>query len=251
MRRRILPMKYVPHIAFCAILLCCPALRSQSAPTLGADDVKYLDSCGVRQDDIDVIPNLASAGQGKILAILRKIGRGCDDFKGFKDSRDFLRQYTPPPSDLPASPAGFDRDFLTSAELAYVDHVESGILASKIVANLIQQGKGVESVFDESTPTLSADDVKFLDGCGVGQDDINVIPSLPSAGQGKILAILRKRGRKCSDMKPFKDSRDYLRKYTPAPSAAPKAPKSYDTDFLTKDEEDYVNKVNKDILDRF
>jgi len=244
-------MKYVPHIAFCAILLCCPALRSQSALTLSADDVKYLDSCGVRQDDINVIPNLSSAGQGKILAMLRKDGRGCDDFKGFKDSRDFLRQYTPRPSDLPSSPAGFDRDFLTSAELSYVNDVDAGILAQKVVANLIQRGQGVESVFDESAPALSPDDVKFLDGCGVRQDDINVIPGLPSAGQAKILAILGKHGRKCSDIKSFKDSRDYLREYTPAPSKAPKAPKSYDTDFLTQAEQDYVNKVNKDILDRF
>jgi len=243
-------MKYVSHMAFYAILLCCPALRSQSVLTLSADDVKYLDSCGVRQDDVNVIPNLSSAGQGKILAMLRKDGRGCNDLKDFRDSRDFLRKYTPQPTDLPESPAGFDRDFLTSAELDYVNHVDSGILAQKVVENLIQQGKGVESLFDESAPTLSADDVKFLDSCGVGQDDINAIPNLSSTGQGKILAILRKHGRKCGDIASFKDSRDYLRKYTPAPSEAPKAPKSYDTDFLTQAEQDYVNKVNKDILDR-
>jgi len=245
------PMKHVPYIAFYAILLCCPALRSQSTLTLSADDVKYLDSCGVRQDDINVISNLSSAGQGKILAILHRDGRGCDDFKDFKDSRDFLRKYTPPPTDLPESPAGFDRDFLTSTELAQVDNVNMGILASKVIENLSRQGKGLESLFDESAPTLSADDVKFLSSCGVGQDDINVFPNLSSAGQGKILAILRKHGRKCGDVASFKDSRDYLRKYTPAPSEAPKAPKSYDTDFLTQAEQDYVNKVNKDIMDRF
>jgi hypothetical protein len=250
MRRRLVLMKYVPYIAFCAILLSCPALHSQSALTLSGDDVKFLDSCGVLQDDIHVIPNLSSAGQGKILAILRKDGRGCNDLKDFKDSRDLLRKYTPPPSDLPESPAGFDRDFLTSTELAHVNDVNMGILASKVIENLDRQGKGVESVFGDSSPTLSADDVKYLDSCGVRQDDINVFPNLSSTGQGKILAILRKHGRKCGDIKSFKDSRDYLRKYTPAPSEAPKAPRSYDTDFLTQAEQDYVNKVNKDILDR-
>jgi hypothetical protein len=243
-------MKYVSYVLFCAILLCCPALRSQSAITLSADDVKFLSSCGVRQDDINVIPNLPSDGQDKILAILRKDGRGCNDFKDFKDSRDFLRKYTPRPSDLPISPAGFDRDFLTSAELAYVNDVNMGILAKAVIESLNRQGKGVKDLFDQSAPTLSADDVKFLDGCGVRQDDINVIPNLPSAGQIKISALLRKDGRVCSDMKAFVNSRDFLRKYTPPPSAAPMPPKGYDTDFLTKAEWGYVSKVNEDILNR-
>jgi hypothetical protein len=51
-------------------------------------------------------------------------------------------------------------------------------------------------------------------------------------------------------MKAFMDSRDFLRKYTPPPSAAPMSPKGYDTDFLTKAEWEYVSKVNEDILDR-
>ncbi|MGB9405904.1 MAG: hypothetical protein WCA89_00100 [Terracidiphilus sp.] len=241
-------MKFLPYAAFCAILLC-PALHSQSALTLSTADVKFLSGCGVRQDDINVIPNLPSAGQGKILAILRKDGSGCNDFKDFKDSRDFLRKYTPRPSDLPSSPAGFDRDFFTSAESDYVNDVNMGILAQKVLESLNRQGKGLNDLFDESAPTLSADDVKFLDGCGVRQDDINVIPNLPPAGQTKITAILRKDGRECGDIKAYKDSRDFLRKYTPAPSKAPKAPKGYDTDFLTKAEYDYVSKVNKDILD--
>ena len=102
----------------------------------------------------------------------------------------------------------------------------------------------------QSAITLSADDVKFLTGCGVRQGDIDVIPKLPSAGQAKISALLRKDGRACSDMKAFVDSRDFMRKFTPPPSVSPIPPKGYDTDFMTKAEFDYVYKVIKDILNR-
>jgi hypothetical protein len=98
--------------------------------------------------------------------------------------------------------------------------------------------------------TLSADDVKFLSGCGVRQDDIKVISNLTSAGQTKILAVLRKDSRQCSDLLSFTNTRDYLRKYTPPPSISPIPPKWYDTDFLTKAEDDYVNKINNDLLDK-
>jgi len=235
-------MKYLPYMVFCAILSCCPALRSQSALTLSADDAKFLSSCGVTQDDIKVIPNLPSAGQAKILAILSKDGRECSDLAPFNHSRDYLRKFTPPPTEMPTTPAGYDKDFFTSAELAHVNDVDMGILATKVIESLNRQGKGVEDLFDESALTLSADDVKFLDGCGVRQDDINVIPNLPNAGQAKILAILRKDGRECSDIKSFKDSRDYLRKFTPPPTETPTTPAGYDKDFLTKAESAYVER---------
>ena len=121
-------MKSVSYVAFCAILLCCPAMRSQSAITLSADDVKFLNSCGVRQDDISTIPNLPSAGQAKISALLRKDGRACSDMKAFMDSRDYLRKYTPAPSVAPVPPKGYDTDFLTKAEWAYVTKVDGDIL---------------------------------------------------------------------------------------------------------------------------
>lgn len=121
-------MKYVSYIAFCAILLCCPALRSQSAITLSADDVKFLSGCGVRQDDIKVIPNLPSAGQHKIMMIMHKDGRECSDIMPFKDTRDHLRKYTPPPSVVPMPPKGYDMDFFTKAEFDYVSKINNDLL---------------------------------------------------------------------------------------------------------------------------
>jgi hypothetical protein len=124
-------MKFASYIAFCAILLCCPALRSQSAITpitLSADDAKFLSGCGVLQEDIKVIPKLPSAGQRKILMILHFDGRECNDLKPFKDSRDFLRKFTPPPSKAPWPPAGYDDNFLTKAESDNVNKIEKEIL---------------------------------------------------------------------------------------------------------------------------
>ena len=121
-------MKYASYAAFCAILLCCPVLRGQSALTLSADDVKFLTGCGVRQDDIKAIPDLPRAGQVKVLTILRKDNRQCSDIKSYSDSRDFLRKYTPPPSVAPMPPKGYDTDFLTKAEFDYVSKVNKDIL---------------------------------------------------------------------------------------------------------------------------
>jgi hypothetical protein len=127
-------MKYASYIAFCAILLCCPALRSQPAITLSANDVKFLTGCSVLQEDIKVIPNLPRAGQRKIMMILHFDGRECNDLKPFKNSRDFLRKFTPPPSMNPPPPAGYDNNFLTTAEVDYVVKVEQEV-ADKLLKN--------------------------------------------------------------------------------------------------------------------
>jgi hypothetical protein len=65
------------------------------------------------------------------------------------------------------------------------------------------------------------------------------------------MTLLRSRDRKCGDLDSFKNSRDYLRKYTPPPSKAPIPPKGYDIDFVTQAEFDYVSKINEDILMKF
>jgi hypothetical protein len=121
-------MKYVSYVAFCAILLCCPGMHSQSALTLSADDVKFLSGCGVKQDDIKVIPNLPSAGQRKLLVILRSSGRACSDLISFTNTRDYLRKYTPPPSVSPVPPKWYDTDFYTKAESDYVNKINNDLL---------------------------------------------------------------------------------------------------------------------------
>ena len=122
-------MKYVSYIAFCIILLCCPAVRSQSAITLSADDVKFLSDCGVRQDDINVIPKLPSDGQDIISDKLSSKSRKCSSFKSFIDTRDYLRKFTPPPSICPSAPAGYEPSYyLTPAEKEYISKVLKEIL---------------------------------------------------------------------------------------------------------------------------
>ncbi|MGB9409393.1 MAG: hypothetical protein WCA89_17800 [Terracidiphilus sp.] len=129
-------MKYVLNVVFCALLLFCPALRGQSVLTLSTDDVQFLNKCGVLQSDINVIPNLPSSGQAKILAVLHKHNRACKNLQFFKDCRDALRKFTPPPSVLPSTPKGWsDYDLLTSAEKDYVLNVEADYFAKAILGN--------------------------------------------------------------------------------------------------------------------
>lgn len=92
--------------------------------------------------------------------------------------------------------------------------------------------------------------MNFLSGCGVQQGDIKVIPNLPRDGQLWIWGILRADDRACSDLNAFKASRDFLREFTPPPSEVPVPPAEYDPNFITRDELDYINKVNKAILDK-
>ena len=119
-------MKYVSYVLFCAILLCCPVLRGQSALTLSADDVKFLRGCGVRQDDINVIPKLSSEGQDQMSVILSAKRRKCSSpsLRDFIETRDYLRKFTAPPSKCPEAPAHYQLHFLTSAEQEYTNNYE-------------------------------------------------------------------------------------------------------------------------------
>lgn len=113
-------MKHVSYVSFCAILLCSLALRAQSALTLSADDVKFLRDCGVRQDDIKVIPRLPSEGQIQISAILSAKECSSPSLKDFIETRNYLRKFTPPPSECPLPPAHYWLYFLTKTEAKYL-----------------------------------------------------------------------------------------------------------------------------------
>jgi len=121
-------MKYVSYVAFCAILLCCSVVRSQSAHTLSADDVKFLSSCGALQDDVTVIPKLPSDGQVQIRLILASPHRKCSMLERFIYSRNYLRKFTPQPNTVPSPSPEWDANFVTSAELEYIDKVVKEIL---------------------------------------------------------------------------------------------------------------------------
>jgi hypothetical protein len=121
-------MRYVLSMVFAAMLLCYPALNAQAAHPLSADDVKFLKGCGVQENDIKAIPNLPRPGQIRLWGILHIDDRVCGDLQSFKATRDFLRLFTPPPSKSPFPPAGYDDNFLTPDESAYVNKVNKGIL---------------------------------------------------------------------------------------------------------------------------
>ena len=114
-------MKDVSCVFICMILLCCPAIRGQSALTLSDDDVKFLSGCGVRQDDIKVIPKLDSEGQERMSVIFAATTHTCGSLKGFIETRDYLRKFTPPPSKCPEPPVNYWMYFLTSAEREYTN----------------------------------------------------------------------------------------------------------------------------------
>jgi hypothetical protein len=77
---------------------------------------------------------------------LRKHGRTCKDLKFFKDCRDALRKFTPPPSDLPDTPKGWeDYDLLTSAEKQYVLNVEADVFAKAMLLDSAKFSVGIRS----------------------------------------------------------------------------------------------------------
>jgi hypothetical protein len=97
--------------------------------------------------------------------------------------------------------------------------------------------------------TLSADDVKFLSGCGVLQEDIKVIPKLPSDGQDTISMILASSRKKCSSqyIQDFIATRDYWRKFTPIPSVIPMPPPGYKQYFLTDAEQEFIARIIRSV----
>jgi len=113
-------------LLFTAILLCCPALKAH-AITLTAEDVKFLRSCDVEQADIDVIPKLPSDGQEKLGLVLKSSQKNCDmeTIKSFKATREFIKKYTPPPTEAPKPVAGWRDYFLTKAEYNYMRDINN------------------------------------------------------------------------------------------------------------------------------
>lgn len=116
------------RILMAAIILggtLCGAAMAQTKP-IGGADAAWMKSCGVRQDDIDVVPKLNDVAEFKLNKALRK--RECDGLRPFMASRDFVRLFTPPPSKAPMPPKGFDNDYLTQAESDRINEIEKAIL---------------------------------------------------------------------------------------------------------------------------
>jgi len=111
--------------AIIGALLLCGSATAQVEPA-SADDAAWMKSCGVRQDDIDVIPKLNDVAEFKLNKVLRK--RECAGLQPFMATRDFLRLFTPPPTRAPMPPRGFDNDFLTQAESDHINQIDQAIL---------------------------------------------------------------------------------------------------------------------------
>jgi hypothetical protein len=106
--------------------------------------------------------------------------------------------------------------------------------------------------FVNAQDNLTADDIKFLKSCNIEQSDIDVIPKLPPDGKEKIELVLESHKKNCNMpiLREFKATREFLRKFTPPPETCPMPPVNYDNNFLTKEETDYINNVDKKILDK-
>ena len=51
-------------------------------------------------------------------------------------------------------------------------------------------------------------------------------------------------------MREFKATREFLKKFNPPPESSPMPPANYSSDFLTKEETDYINDISKKIMDK-
>ena len=115
-------------MAVSVMLLCSRAVTAQGKLT--ADDVSFLRSCGVAQADIDVIPSLPADGQDGLQLVFESARKNCNmpPVKAFKATRDFLKRFTPPPTESPSPPAEYDPIYLTPAEVSHVTTVNRRIL---------------------------------------------------------------------------------------------------------------------------
>ncbi|MGA9110447.1 MAG: hypothetical protein ACLPSL_11310 [Smithella sp.] len=106
------------------------------------------------------------------------------------------------------------------------------------------------AVYAEEPAKLTKQDIEFLtQQRHVEQADVDVISKLNQKGRNDL--YMRIAARNCQLLEPFKATREYLGKYTPAQQKAPIAPKGYNTDYLTKEEYDYINSINNRMLEDF
>ena len=124
--------------------------------------------------------------------------------------------------------------------------VKTGFVTALLAATVL-----CSRVVDAQTE-LSAEDVAFLQGCGVARADIDVIPGLPEDGRNNLELVVESPRRHC-DMQPVKAfiaTREFLKKFTPPPEVSPMPPAEYNRIYLTPAEAGYVIEINKRILDK-
>jgi hypothetical protein len=97
---------------------------------LSQEDIDFLtQQCHIDPADIDVIPKLNRRAKITLKAYLAE--RDCTLMEPFKNTREFLKKFTPPPDISPLPPRGYSRDYLTEEEVRYILGIEDSISAFK------------------------------------------------------------------------------------------------------------------------
>ncbi len=116
----------------------------------------------------------------------------------------------------------------------------------KVGDPVLVKGQLFKSISERTAP--NAQDSAFLKRCLIERADVDVIPRLDKDARDRIFLWIDSGD--CEKLKPFKVTREFLKKYTPPPDSAQMPPKGYDSQFLTADEQNHISEVNKRILDR-
>jgi hypothetical protein len=82
---------------------------------------KFLLKCGIKQKDIDIIPQLSLEAQHMIVEAAETGDCNDKDIVRFKNAREYVKLYYPPPQE-PVNWSGgpFDSRFMTPAEQKYI-----------------------------------------------------------------------------------------------------------------------------------
>jgi len=119
--------------------------------------------------------------------------------------------------------------------------------------NEIKVGDGVLLKIEISKPApaldlkLSKQDIEFLTKqCRIDPADVNVIPKLNRRAKSTIRVFLSESD--CTLMEPFKQTREFLKKFTPPPEQSPLPPQYYSRDYLTEEEGNYITEINSRII---
>jgi hypothetical protein len=140
-----------------------------------------------------------------------------------------------------------DGNKVTIRDVGNKETVLEGLLAGiKVGDPVLVKGQLFKFMSERTVP--SAQDTAFLTGCLVERSDVDVIPRLGKEARDKIFLWIDSGD--CEKLKPFKATREFLKKYTPPPDTTQMPPKGYDRIFLTAEESEYINDINKRILDK-
>lgn len=99
---------------------------------ISKNDVEFLTKqCHFDSADIDIIPKLNRRAKLLVKACLSSRDSDCTLLEGFKQTREHVRKFTPPPEDWILPPADYNRIYITKEELSYMDKINNRIAFKK------------------------------------------------------------------------------------------------------------------------